>query len=68
MTIPMQEAGMAYSRRGVILGAACVVATPDVSWAAKALAVASDWSLATADRLNSGGRAGRLATGSTATA
>jgi carotenoid cleavage dioxygenase-like enzyme len=49
MTIPMQEAGMAYSRRGVILGAACVVATPDVSWAAKALAVASDWSLATAD-------------------
>jgi len=40
---------MILSRRAAILGAASVVATPDVSWAARALAVASGWSLATAD-------------------
>ena len=40
---------MIFSRRAVILGAASVVVTPDFSWAAQALAVASDWSLATAD-------------------
>lgn len=40
---------MILSRRAMILGAASVVAAPDVSWAALALAVASDWSLATAD-------------------
>jgi carotenoid cleavage dioxygenase-like enzyme len=40
---------MIFSRRALILGATTMVATPDVSWAAKALAVASDWSLATAD-------------------
>jgi carotenoid cleavage dioxygenase-like enzyme len=40
---------MILSRRTMILGAASLVATPDMSWAARALAVASDWSLATAD-------------------
>lgn len=40
---------MILSRRAVMLGAASVVATPDMSWAAKALAEASNWSLATAD-------------------
>ncbi len=40
---------MILSRRAVILGAASVVAAPDISWAARALTVASNWSLATAD-------------------
>ena len=40
---------MIVSRRAMILGATTMVATPDISWAAKALFVASDWSLATAD-------------------
>ncbi len=40
---------MNISRRAVIFGAASVVATPDISWAARALTVASNWSLATAD-------------------
>ena len=40
---------MILSRRAVILWAASVVATPDVSWAARALTAASSWSLATAD-------------------
>lgn len=40
---------MILSRRAMIMGAASVVATPDVSWAARALVLSSDWSLATAD-------------------
>lgn len=40
---------MILTRRALILGAASIIATPDMSWAARALAVASDWSLATAD-------------------
>jgi carotenoid cleavage dioxygenase-like enzyme len=40
---------MDLSRRSFMIGAASVVITPDLSWAAQALAVASDWSLATAD-------------------
>jgi carotenoid cleavage dioxygenase-like enzyme len=40
---------MIISRRALIAGAATIVAAPDVSWAARALATASDWSLATAD-------------------
>ncbi len=40
---------MILSRRAVVLGAASIVVTPDLSWAARALAAASDWSLATAD-------------------
>lgn len=41
---------MTTSRRGFLLGAgAAMVATPDLAWAARALAAASHWSLATAD-------------------
>lgn len=40
---------MQSSRRAFMIGASALVATPDVSWAARALTVASDWSLATAD-------------------
>jgi hypothetical protein len=40
---------MILSRRALIAGAASAVVAPDVSWAARALAAASDWSLATRD-------------------
>jgi hypothetical protein len=40
---------MILSRRTLISGAAAGVIAPDVSWAAQALASASNWSLATAD-------------------
>lgn len=40
---------MIASRRAFLLGAASMVAAPELSWAARALAVAADWSLATAD-------------------
>ena len=40
---------MRPNRRAFMIGASALVATPDVSWAARALTVASDWSLATAD-------------------
>lgn len=40
---------MIISRRVLMMGAASLVAAPDVSWAARALSVASNWSLATAD-------------------
>lgn len=40
---------MRPNRRAFVIGASALVATPDVSWAARALDVASDWSLATAD-------------------
>ncbi|MFN3946360.1 MAG: carotenoid oxygenase family protein [Allosphingosinicella sp.] len=39
----------ACSRRAFLLGAAAAVATPDMSWAAAALARARHWSLAVAD-------------------
>jgi carotenoid cleavage dioxygenase-like enzyme len=42
-------AEMILSRRALIAGAASAVIAPDVSWAAQALATASDWSLATID-------------------
>ncbi|HEX8256998.1 MAG TPA: carotenoid oxygenase family protein [Allosphingosinicella sp.] len=45
----LQDTQLVFSRRAMMLGAASLVATPDMSWAAKALAIASDWSLATAD-------------------
>ena len=45
----MNSHDIMLSRRALIMGAAAAVATPDISWAASALAVASDWSLATAD-------------------
>ncbi len=40
---------MIASRRAVVMGAAALAVTPDVSWARRALDVAADWSLATAD-------------------
>lgn len=40
---------MILSRRALVMSAATIVATPDLSWAARSLATASDWSLATAD-------------------
>lgn len=40
---------MLISRRAMVFGAASLVVTPDLSWAAQALATASDWSLVTAD-------------------
>jgi carotenoid cleavage dioxygenase-like enzyme len=40
---------MILSRRALVIGAASAVIAPDISWAAQALAAASDWSLATAD-------------------
>lgn len=56
--------GMTVSRRGFVLGAAAIVVTPDIGWAARALAVAADWSLATADvEADLAPRALRLASG-----
>ena len=40
---------MILSRRALVMGAASVVITPDISWAAQALTTASNWSLVTAD-------------------
>lgn len=40
---------MLLSRRALMIGAASAVVAPDISWAARALSVASDWSLAVRD-------------------